>query len=356
MKPEFLRRFLLYTSSAATAAALFVFAFRYLLRWLLPFLLALGISALLEPLIRRCEKRLRLRRGFTAVALTLSFLALLGTGLYRLASVLLQQATSFLSRLPILLSELPALLQHFQLRWNALCAACPEPLRQWAGSFAGRMSDSSFSILTEWSSSLLTRLTGFVVSLPDAALFCVTTVLAVFYTSVRYDEIRAFLRRQIPHRYRSDASGVKRNVALTVSRWLRAEMLLWLSTFAVLLTAFLLLRLPYALLLAFLIAFVDLLPVLGTGTVLLPWAAFSFLAGKTPFALALTALQLVLTLQRSFLEPKLLSAQAGLPPLAALLAMYLGFSSLGVGGMILFPILLLLVKQLQDAGYFRLWK
>ena len=356
MKPETMSRLLLRGSFYAAAAALFYLAVRYLLRWLLPFLLALGVSAALEPVILWCRNKLHLRRGFTSAALTLGCVGLLGVGLFRLGRTLLQQATALLTRLPLLLAELPALLQHWQLRWNALCAACPEPIRQWAGSLSSRMSDSSFSLLTDWSSELLAWLTGFVASLPDAALFFATTVLAIFYTSARYPDIRAFLRRQIPQRYRSDASGVKRNVCLTMALWLRAETLLWLATFLVLLAGLLFLRVSYALLLAFLIAFVDLLPVLGTGTVLLPWAALAFLAGKTPFALGLLILQLVLSLQRSFLEPKLLAAQADLPPLAALLAMYLGFCSLGIAGMILFPILLLLLKQLQDAGYFRLWK
>lgn len=356
MKQEKIQRFLLYTAFTAALGAIFVFFFRYLLRWLLPFLLALGLSAALEPLILRCRRHLRLRRDFTAAVLALSSLAAFGAGLYRLSVALLQQATSLLTRLPILLAEIPSLLQHWQLRWNALCAASPEPIRRWAGSLAGRMSDSSLSLLTEWSSKLLTQLTDLVAALPNAALFCATTVLAVFYTSVRYPDIRSFLRRQIPARYRSDASGIKQNVCLTVSRWLRAEMLLWLITFCILLAGLLLLRQPYALLLAFLISFVDLLPVLGTGTILLPWAALYFLTGRSPFAIALLVLQLVLTLQRSFLEPKLLAAQAGLPPIATLLAMYLGFCCFGISGMVLFPILLLLIKQLQDAGFLRLWQ
>lgn len=356
MNLENIRRFLLYAAFAAAVGIAFFCFFRFLLRWLLPFLLALGLSAALEPLILRCQKHLHLRRDFTAAALTLSALLSLGAALYRLLAALVQQATAFLSRIPILLAEFPALLQHWQLRWNTLCAALPESVRQWAGGLSGRINDSSFTLLTEWSSSLLTRLTGFVVSLPDAALFCATTVLAAFYTSVRYPEIRAFLRRQIPPRRRSDASGIKQNVCLTVSRWLRAEALLWLVTFCILLAGLLLLRQPYALLLAFLISFVDLLPILGTGTVLLPWAALSFFAGRAPFSAALLILQLILTLQRSFLEPKFLAAQAGLPPIATLLAMYLGFCCFGVGGMILFPVLLLLAKQLQDAGFLHLWK
>ena len=59
---------------------------------------------------------------------------------------------------------------------------------------------------------------------------------------------------------------------------------------------------------------------------------------------------------RSVLEPKLVAAQAGLPPLASLAAMYVGFCAAGVAGMVLAPVLLLLVKQLRDGGYIRLWR
>ena len=117
-----------------------------------------------------------------------------------------------------------------------------------------------------------------------------------------------------------------------------------------------LLRHPYALLLAFLIAFIDALPVFGTGTVLIPWALLSCITGRVPYGIALAALYAVIALVRSVMEPKLVAAQAGLPPLAALVAMYVGFCALGVAGMLLFPLALLFIKQLHDAGLLHLWK
>ena len=81
-----------------------------------------------------------------------------------------------------------------------------------------------------------------------------------------------------------------------------------------------------------------------------------FLVGNVPRAIALTALYAVITLVRSLNEPRIVAAQAGLPPLAALMAMYVGFRTLGVGGMVLLPILLLLFKRLHDTGYVKLWK
>ena len=111
-----------------------------------------------------------------------------------------------------------------------------------------------------------------------------------------------------------------------------------------------------ALLAAVLIAVIDALPVLGTGTVLVPWGLYHLLLGTVPRGVALLALYAIIMLVRNLLEPRVMAAQAGLPPLTALLAMYLGFCLFGVGGMILFPILLLFVKQLQDGGFLHLWK
>ena len=127
-------------------------------------------------------------------------------------------------------------------------------------------------------------------------------------------------------------------------------------TFCQLLAGFLLMGQRYALLLAAVTALVDALPVFGTGTVLLPWAAVCLLAGQAPRAVALAALYAVISAVHSLLEPKVMAAQAGLPPLAALAAMYAGFRALGVAGMILLPMALLFVKQLHDEGYVGLWK
>ena len=117
-----------------------------------------------------------------------------------------------------------------------------------------------------------------------------------------------------------------------------------------------LLRVDLALLLAAAIALVDALPIFGTGTVLIPWAVLELLAGNLRLALGLLALYLVVWLVRSLLEPRLLGARAGLPPLPALMAMYVGFRAFGVAGMVLAPLVLLLLKELHDAGFLRLWR
>mgnify|MGYP002576778305 FL=1 len=113
---------------------------------------------------------------------------------------------------------------------------------------------------------------------------------------------------------------------------------------------FLLLRVELSLLLAGLVALVDALPVFGTGTVLLPWAVLALLGGDVRMSVGLLVLYSVISLVRSLLEPRLVGARVGLPPLAALVCMYVGFQALGVLGMLLAPLAAVLARQLWDSG------
>ena len=229
-------------------------------------------------------------------------------------------------------------------------------MQQWLTQLLNTTEQTLSEALGSLSSTLLRLLTGLVSALPQVMLFCATTALALFFTSAAYPQLMAFLRRQLPPAWRETARGIKASLITTIGKWVKAQCVLIIITFCQLLAGLLLIRQPYALLLSAVIAFIDALPVFGTGTVLLPWAVLCCLAGSFPKGIALTALYLVIWLVRSIMEPKLMAQSAGLPPLPALAAMYIGFCAMGVAGMILGPILLLLIKQLHDGGYLRLWK
>ena len=289
---------------------------RYALVWLLPFLLALGAASLLEPLIEAARRRLHLRRGFTAAVLTLVLVGGLLAVLIVLAVQAVEQAVSLVSSLPALLAALPDTLASLERRLESFCAACPEGV--------GRTAQ------------------GLLMGLPEAASRLAGQLSAAVLQGA------ARIMGALPR--------VKASVFATLGKWLKAECILLAVTFCQLLVGLLLIRQEYALLLAVLIALIDALPVFGTGTVLAPWAAVECLLGNVPKGAALLALFAVISVVRSVLEPKLVAAQAGLPPLASLAAMYVGFCAAGVAGMVLAPVFLLLVKQLHDGGYIRLWR
>lgn len=349
------RAFLVRTAYWAVWAVLLWLGVRYLLRWLLPFLLALALAAAVEPVIAWCRRRMGLKRGFTAavvtIAVTGAILALAAVIVWQL----IRQAAELLGQLPGLLAGLPGMTEDLRQRLEDFCAACPQGLRSWLEEVPALLGTLAAGVAQRASGACITAAAALAAALPGVVLFCGTTALAVFFTAGSYPRVMAFFRRQLGHRL-DRARGVKANLLSTLGKWCRAQAILLGVTFCELLAGFLLMGQRYALLLAAVTALVDALPVFGTGTVLLPWAAVCLLAGQAPRAVALAALYAVISAVRSLLEPKVMAAQAGLPPLASLAAMYAGFRALGVAGMILLPMALLFVKQLHDEGYVGLWK
>lgn len=337
------------------AAALGYLALRFLLAPLLPFVIALGTAVLLEPAVRWGSRRLGLRRGFVAVVLTTVLLglllAVLGWGTIRLW----REAAGWLEELPRALEALPALMERAEKRYEGFLRSCPREVRSWLEGALAQLSEEGISLAGELSGKALGWASSAAAGVPQLLLFLFTTILAAYLTTMTYPEITAFLRRQTPKRWQHALHEIAACFRSTFWKWLKAESFLCFVTFVMLLLGFWYMKLEYALLAAVLVALVDALPVLGAGTVLVPWGLYHILLDSVPMGVALLALYAMILLVRSLLEPRVMAAQAGLPPLTALLAMYVGFSFFGVGGMLLLPVLLLFFKQLHDSGVFRLW-
>lgn len=330
--------------------------FRWLLVPLLPFLLALALSAMAEPAVARISRGLRMRRGPVAAAVTTLLLVVVGGGAALLLAKLTGELQDWAGRLPEVMAGVPAL-------WNGLLDkignwydGCPAFLRSALDALAVQVTENGSTLAGSVGGWLMSAVSSLLSALPDAGLFLVTTVLAVYFTSLSYPAILGFLKRQLPEAWQDKCRDAAWCFRSTLLKWLRSQLLLILMTFALLFTGFIWMGLDYALLAASFIALVDALPVLGTGTILIPWAAVMLLIGQGGRAAALVGLYALCSLAHSLLEPRLLAGQADLPPISALLAMYVGFQFLGVGGMLLFPIVLLLLKQLQDAEVIKVWK
>lgn len=350
MFEERCKKFLLYLFSAAAAAGLFYLVFRYLFWWLLPFLLALGVAAAAEPVVAYLRVHLRFRRSFSALLLTLVLLFLLGGLLSLLGTTLANQAYALLKKAPLLLERVPQLLDAFFARLDGYSAAFPQWLRDSLyGAVMQALSDAE-SFFSDLTGRFLSFLGSFAAALPRRVLSGATTVLAVYFTIASYPTLCRMLKARLSGKTIRSLRLFRSGVTQSLSRYLRAELTISFLTFLQLLLGFFLMRQDYALLLAFLITLLDALPVFGTGTALVPWALLSLLFSSVPKAIALLALYLCTLLVRNVLEPKLLASQAGLPPVASLFAMYLGFCTFGVAGMIAFPFLLLLAAQTYRLG------
>lgn len=327
-----------------------------LLPWVLPFLLALGLSWLLERPVAGLERRFRLRRWMASALCTVLLALLLSAALGLLLWRVGYEVALLLGRLPTLLSALPSAGHALEDWAYRFLIALPLQFRDFFTQALNGLISQGVSLPSRFYDWLAGLVTGAAAALPRLGLFLFTTALATYFSSATRPRLMAFLRRQIPPSWQERSEEAKQILKGALGSWLKAQGLLMLITFGELTVGFLLLGVDLALLPAALIALVDALPIFGTGTVLLPWAALSLLSRDWTLAVGLLVLYAVVSVVRSLLEPKLVGDRAGLPPLAALFAMYLGFSAFGVWGMILAPLCAIFLKQLHDSGVVRLWR
>ena len=356
MPEKRLVRVLLTLLCGALASAGAWLAFTVLLPWALPFLLALGLAWLMEPAVKMLMSRFRLRRGLAAALTTVGLALLLCGALVLVLWRLGYELALLLGRLPVLLSGLPALGDQVGNWAYRFIVALPVQLQDFAKDALDSFIRQGISLPAKLYDILAGIAAGAAAAVPDVMLFLFTTALAAYFTSAARPQVLVFLSRQMPAPWRDRLGKAVPVLKTALGGWLRAQGLLMLVTFGELTVGFLILQVDLALLLAALVALVDALPVFGTGTVLLPWALFSLLSGNWKLAIGLAALYGLVSAVRSLLEPRLVGQKAGLPPLAALFAMYVGFRALGVWGMILSPLAAIFLKQLHDSGVFRLWR
>lgn len=312
---------------------------------LLPFgvgyLFAWGAQPAVEALCRGKFPR------WAAAGLTVTvFYALLFTAIYAVCWVLCREAAAFARQLPALAASLaePAarveawLLERVSRFPDGLGQALREGVETFFKSGAG-LAGRLYSWVFDLASAFLKRL-------PDLFLFFLTTVLSSFMLAAKLPELRQAWQKRAPEAWQRRLQAVIRRLRETLGGWVKAQVKLMGITFLVLTAGLLILGVEYSLLFGFLIAFIDALPVFGSGAVLLPWGLYQLLDGNTFLGVGLLCLYGAASLIRSALEPRMLGKQMGLDPLWTLLALYAGYQFFGILGMILFPVGAILAKQL----------
>ena len=330
---RFLRLSLLVLFGGLFAILLFYLFFDLLL----PFTAAFVSAVLLSPLSRRIGKRTRMSLRALRLFLLFLLMALLSFLLILGAIKLLDEAGAFFSslytKLEVLLEKLFALLENRKTN---------SPTAETLASAIGDALQNAMSEISAKSASLAAR---FATKLPSMLFSLLIFLLALFYFSFDYEAITAYLTSLFPQKHQSVLETAKNLIMTTAKRFFRAYGLLFLITFAELYLAFLFLRVDHAFLLALISSTLDILPAVGVGIILLPWAIALFLAGNTTRALAILGITLAVTLIRQVAEPHIIGKHFGIHPLASLLALYVGFRLAGVLGILLSPFAALAVSE-----------
>jgi len=328
---------------------------RYLLGWILPFVLGYVIAVLLRPVALRLADATGLSRKLTGWCVTLGSYLLLGAALFLLGTLLAGQVQRAAAMLPSLYTGTlhPALLSLGD-RWEGLLnrlspgLASALPL----GSLLAGLQDSLFAL----SANVIGWLGSITAGFPDFLMTFLFTIACSLLISTHYQETSGFIARQLPPPARQMLFSLKEGAGIAALGYCKAYCTLMLITFAQLAGGLLLLGVEGWFSAAASIALLDLLPLVGTGVVLLPWAVFSLLQGDLPFAAGIGFLYAIIIGVRGILEPKVVGRQLGLHPIVSLCAVYLGYRTMGVTGMVIMPVTVQLLVSLHKSGAVTLWK
>ncbi len=345
------RRFLINFAYFICVAALIYFFFKFAVGLLLPFFAAYVIAAMLRPLAEAVSGKTHLPHKYASLLVVVLFYSTVGALLFILCAELVDFAGIMIGRLPEFYSSTvePTL----RSLLSRLTGTPNDPDRSLYSMISG-LTDalSSFGdILSELSAFLVGRVSEFAMAMPATAVKIVFSVIASFYFVADYGVISDFIKRQLPRSAAEKLHDVRLAVRGIALSYVRSYAIIMGVTFGELLLAFMILRVPGAVLLAALIAVFDILPVVGTGTVLLPWIAVEiFVNGNYGMAAGLAVSYAVIFLVRNVIEPKIVGHGVGLHPLATLAAMFVGTALFGFAGLLGLPILAALLVDLNDRG------
>ena len=176
------------------------------------------------------------------------------------------------------------------------------------------------------------------------------TIVSSFFFTIDYYKISDFLIEQFSGERKKIVLNLKDNVLGTLGKFIRAYAAIISITFLELSFGFFILGIPNAFLFGALIAFIDILPILGTGAVLLPWSIISFILGNAKLGFGMLILYIIITAVRQTIEPKIVGQQIGLHPIITLILMFVGAQLMGVLGLLLLPVIATIIKKFNDEG------
>lgn len=321
-------------------------AARFLLPTLMPFLFGTALALLAEPMTAFFCRKLRLPRGAGAgisVSMAFCFLVLL---LFLLGALLVREVGVLTRILPDLEQTAKSGMALLSQWLQELTRFAPAGLGRYLSASISDFFSSGTALLDKAAGWLLNFASGLLSHVPDSALGLGTALISSYMISAKLPLIRRNLRAWAARKGICDVFATLGQLRQVLGGWLRAQAKLCGITWIIVTLGFVLLRIPYAPLWAILVALVDAFPILGTGTVLLPWALVRLLRGDFPQALGLVGTYAAAMLSRSILEPRLVGRQLGLDPLVTLFALYAGYKLWGFGGMLLTPMLAAAAVQL----------
>lgn len=330
---------------------------KYFFGILFPFVLGFLIAFSLKPLIRFIVKKTKINNKVVSLLILLIFYTLIGFALFFAIVRSVSYLSTLFEQIPaIYTTDIQPLITSFANWVSDLIIKIDPSFLHFIQQFEETFIDSMANFVKTFSSTSLSLLTGLITKVPSFFLSFFFSVISSFFITLDYEKITNFLTSQFSGKSRQLFRGVQKNSISVLVNFFKAYAVLMTITFVEAAIGLKILGYTNPIGIAIIIALVDIFPVLGTGTILVPWTIVEFLNGNVPSAIGLLVLYLVITVVRQIIEPRIVGEQIGLYPLVTLICMYLGTTYFGIVGLFAVPIIVTVLVKLQEDGFIQFYK
>lgn len=331
--------------------ALVYIVLKYLLELLFPLIIGLAVAVLLRPVIRFISRKLHLPNKLIAVLIVLLFYSVVGFAVSWLGIRLFTAIKRLVMSLPrtYYATIEPALREIFK-GIEIWVAGLDPSLVQTIQELASSLSNSVGTAISNISSTVIQSISGVVSAIPGLLIAIVFSIIFSLFAAVDYERITHYIMTTFPDKGRRVMLAIKRYAIDIAYKYAKGYFLLMFMTFVELSIGLSILKVENPIVIASIIAVIDILPVLGTGGVVIPWLLIELIIGNIPRAIGLGVLYVVITVVRNIMEPKIIGEQLGLHPLIMLACIYIGAKVFGFLGMFALPVSVVMIKHLYDNG------
>ncbi len=337
---------------ALTILLLVVLLLPRLIIWFMPFVIAGIISMIASPLVRFFEEKVKLKRKWGSAFVIIVVIALVVLVLYLVGSKLIEEGIGLLGALPEMWDSMKEDLAGVGESLKVIYEKLPQDTQQTIANLGNQVGEFMAGLFERIGTPTITAAGNFAKQLPSVLIGIIMCLLAsYFFVADRY-QIGSWIRQHTPASIMFRYDMIRRSILKSVGGYFKAQLKIEVWMYLLLVIGLSVLRVDYVLLIALGIAFLDLLPFFGTGTVMVPWAVIKIFSGDYKMAIGLLIIWGGGQLARQIIQPKIVGDSIGMAPIPTLFLLFIGYKLGGVIGMIIAVPLGMLLSTMYQEGAF----
>lgn len=380
-KTEFRRKKIINIVYCAIVLGLAYLFLKYCFSMFAPFLFAFFIAVIVQRPTNFITRKTKIKKGLTATVLVLLLYLVVAALISLIGVKLVDGIKSLIEFIQSKLSDIPTLIENVK-NWSL------NAIRFLPDGMEARATKSMIPFFDALKEKSATEIAGFIVSkasngekfslaslstplsglwstakqIPSVFVAVMIAIVSSCFMAIDYDRLVKFIKGQLSEENENKLSATKRIVLKSLGKLIKSYVLIICITGIEIFVGLNFLSLiglykdGHIFALSLIIAVLDILPVIGTGTFMVPWALYSLITGKVGLAIGLFVVYAIIYVVRQIIEPKIVGGTVDLPPFVTLMGMYIGSQLFGVIGIFLLPILIIIIKLLNDEGIVHIWK